>query len=124
MERLTNQKQLILEYLRSVKNHPSAEEIFTEIRKKLPRISLATVYRNLENFAERGSALRISGEVKRYDGDISIHHHFMCQECKKVFDIFEKIRLRKFFKKAEKIGKINKGVFVQGICKKCQKENR
>ncbi|MBC7073854.1 transcriptional repressor, partial [Candidatus Parcubacteria bacterium] len=49
MERLTSQKKIILDYLKSVRTHPSAEEIFEKVRKRLPQISLGTVYRILKN---------------------------------------------------------------------------
>lgn len=121
MERLTSQKQIILEYLQSVKNHPTAEEVFEAVKKKLPRISLGTVYRNLETFYQRGLAKKIEGETKRFDGDISIHHHFICQKCKKVFDIFEKNKnLDKIFNNRLN-GFKAKEIQIHGICKNCQK---
>lgn len=123
MERLTNQKQIILEYLQDTKTHPTVEEIFIGVKKKLPRISLGTVYRNLENFHEKGLIIKIDGEVKRFDGDISDHHHFLCRKCNKAFDIFEKeFDVKKIIKKAKKIGNIEHGgICVSGICLKCQK---
>ncbi|KKP64295.1 MAG: Transcriptional regulator, Fur family [Candidatus Moranbacteria bacterium GW2011_GWF2_34_56] len=75
LERITNQKQIILNYLEKNKSHPSAEEVFLNVKKILPRISLATVYRNLEQFAQTGKILEINGATKRFDGDISDHQH-------------------------------------------------
>lgn len=124
MERLTSQKQIILEYLQSVKTHPTAEEVFEEVKKKLPRISLGTVYRNLENFSKKGLAKKIEGEIKRFDGDTNIHHHFICQSCKKVFDIFEDKKnrdLEKILSKKLK-GFKSSEVYICGICKDCQKK--
>ncbi len=127
MERITNQKQIILDYIQSVKTHPTAEEVYIAVRKKLPRISLGTVYRNLEKFAKNGIILEIKGEIKRFDGDISEHQHFICNQCENVFDIFEDktILNKNILKKIDKIGKAKKyDFYIYGICKKCQKNNK
>ncbi|MCX7779038.1 MAG: transcriptional repressor [Patescibacteria group bacterium] len=119
-EKLTSQKKLILDYLRSVKTHPSAKEIFKTIRKKLPRISLSTVYRILNNLKEKNQIFEIPIETSRFDGDLSPHAHFICQKCRKIFDIFEKLpslRIKKI-----KIGFVkNYQIYFYGLCQKCQK---
>lgn len=118
MERTTSQKKIILDYLMSVKTHPSVEDVYLAVRKKLPRISLGTVYRNLRSLKEKGQIQEISSEVSHYDGDISPHSHFVCEKCRKIFDVFDKVDLSK----KTKVGKIkNYQVYYYGICKKCQK---
>lgn len=124
MERITCQKKAILDYLKSVKTHPSAEEIFQEVRKKLPRISLGTVYRILKNLKEKGEILEIPTEVSRFDGDTSPHAHFICQKCKKIFDVSDECQECKIIKsKKLKVGKFkNYQVYFYGICRECQKK--
>ena len=118
-ERLTSQKQLIVDYLKSVKNHPSAETIFKQVRKKLPRISLATVYRILNNLKQREEILEIPSEQRRYDGNTSSHSHFICQCCKNISDVFDKCHILKT--KKTKVGKIKKyQIYFYGECKNCQ----
>ena len=121
--RATKQKEVILEYLKSVKNHPTAEDVYIGVRKKLPNISLGTIYRNLDKFSKDGEVLALQGEVKRFDGDISFHNHFTCENCGRVFDIFEKNDTKSFkdiTKKAKKIGRIkNCQINFSGICNKC-----
>ena len=119
-ERITNQKKIILEYLKSIKTHPSAEMVYLVVRKKLPRISLSTVYRILKNLKEKGEILEISVDgVSHYDGEISPHAHFVCQRCKKIFDVFEKWVILKY--KKLKVGKINTyQIYFYGSCKNCQ----
>ncbi len=87
--RLTSQRQVILEELRKVKSHPTANDICDMVRKRLPRIGLGTVYRNLDLLAGRGiiKKLEVGGEQKRFDGDISQHYHIRCVECGCVEDI-------------------------------------
>lgn len=123
-ERLTSQKQIILDYLKSVKMHPTAEVIYSAVRKKLPRISQGTVYRILNNFKDKGDAQIISVKgITHFDGDISSHAHFVCEECDKVFDVFDVCSLCDILnKKRLKVGKINHfKINFYGICNKCKK---
>ena len=116
-ERITSQRKIILDYLKSVKTHPSVEEVYLAVRKKLPQISLGTVYRNLNILKEKGQIQEIFCEVSHFDGDISPHSHFVCEHCGGIFDIFEKFN----FPKKTKVGKIkNYKVYYYGLCKKCQ----
>jgi Fur family ferric uptake transcriptional regulator len=88
--RLTSQRQVIIEELEKVKSHPTANEIHDIVRKRLPRIGLGTVYRNLELLAGKGiiKKLEVGGEQKRFDGDTSPHYHIRCVKCNRVEDIF------------------------------------
>ena len=85
---MTRQRQVILEELRKVDTHPSADEIYEMVRKRLPRISLGTVYRNLEILAESGEIqkLELGCSLKRFDGVASDHYHIRCLECDRVTD--------------------------------------
>lgn len=124
LERITNQKQLILDYLITAKTHPSAEEIFYEVKKYLPRISLGTIYRNLENFVQKKIIKEIPGEIKRFDADLSIHHHFICKSCKNVFDLNNfSLDINDIENKTREIGFFDDYKFlIYGICKKCNKK--
>lgn len=70
-------------------SHPTADELYARVRKRLPRISLATVYRNLEMLSDNGviQELDTTGKLKRFDGDPSKHTHIVCVNCGKVDDI-------------------------------------
>ncbi len=85
----TAQREAILKELRSVKSHPTADELYAMLRIKMPNISLGTVYRNLEQMSLVGiiRKLEIAGKQKRFDGDLSIHHHMRCTECGAVTDL-------------------------------------
>lgn len=82
------QRETILNVLRGTKSHPTAEWVYAETRKTLPKISLATVYRNLNRLAERGEIVRIEGAFlkDRYDGDLTPHAHAVCENCGAVRD--------------------------------------
>jgi len=121
-ERLTSQKQIITDYLMSVKTHPTAEQVYLAVRKKLPRISQGTVYRILNGFEEKGLVQTIPAEGKtHFDGDISSHTHFICEKCSNVYDVFDTCsKCKKLENKKTKVGKIkNFKIYLYGICKKC-----
>ena len=84
--RMTNQREMILRELRSSKQHLSADELFEKVKKIMPRISLATVYRNLEILSEAGMIrkLEVSGRQKRFDYDVEEHDHIYCVVCHRV----------------------------------------
>lgn len=86
--RMTRQRRVILEELRRKNNHPSADELYERVRVRLPRISLGTVYRNLEILTELGEiqTLELSGSMKRFDGVPSKHYHIRCVRCGRVDD--------------------------------------
>ncbi len=87
--RLTTQRQIILEELGKVTSHPTANEVYDMVRKRLPRIGLGTVYRNLELMAESGIILKleVGGTQKRFDATVDPHYHIRCLSCGKVDDI-------------------------------------
>lgn len=121
MERITAQKETILNYLKSVDTHPSAETVYDEVKKKLPRISRGTVYRNLKNLKRKGEIQEISSGIAYFDGDIASHAHFICKKCHKIFDIFDICKECGVLKrKKTKVGRINNyQISFYGYCQKC-----
>lgn len=85
--RRTPQRDIILDYLKNSREHPTAELVYEKVKEKLPSISLATVYRNLNMLAAKGEITRIDiGHEAHFDGDTSSHLHFICKKCKKIYD--------------------------------------
>jgi Fur family ferric uptake transcriptional regulator len=86
--RMTRQRRVILEELRKENIHPTADMVYEMVRKRLPRISLGTVYRNLEILTSLGEiqTLELSGSQKRYDGIPQKHYHIRCMNCDRVDD--------------------------------------
>lgn len=89
LQRNTRQRQVILEELQKLCSHPTAAELHEIVRERLPRISLGTVYRNLDLLAKQGliRKLEISGSEKRFDGTVDEHYHVRCVECGKLDDL-------------------------------------
>ncbi|MEN6437970.1 MAG: transcriptional repressor [Syntrophobacter sp.] len=87
--RLTRQRQIILEEMRRMRPHPNACELYDAVKSRLPHISLATVYRNLEILSEKGFVRKIitSGRQKRFDINAGAHYHAHCILCGTIVDI-------------------------------------
>jgi Fur family ferric uptake transcriptional regulator len=90
---MTKQRAVILDALRIVRTHPTADEIYSMVRKRLPRISLGTVYRNLDILAASGEILRLerAGAQKRFDGFPIPHQHVLCRKCGRVGDVLSPV---------------------------------
>lgn len=89
-KRATRQLEAVYTALQGDPTHPFADEIYRRVRKKLPRISLATVYRNLQRLVEDGKirTIVLGERVARYDPETSDHDHFICESCGRVIDLF------------------------------------
>lgn len=123
-ERITSQKKIILDYLKGVTSHPSAEEIYKQVKKKLPRISQGTVYRVLNNLKEKGDVNDIpAAGASRFNGDTAPHAHLICLNCHRIFDILDVCSACSVLKnKRVKVGRIkNYKIYFYGICKHCEK---
>ena len=83
---MTRQRKTVLDVLKGMDTHPTADEIYDRVKQKLPRISLGTVYRNLEVLSELGEIqiLELSGSLKRFDWDPHKHYHIRCIRCDRV----------------------------------------
>ena len=85
----TTQKQAIFDWVRNSESHPTAQEVFEEVKKDLPQISFATVYRNLNALAKDGliKEVQFVDNVKRYEGRTEPHQHFICKDCDRIIDM-------------------------------------
>lgn len=124
LRRTTKQRRIILEELKKVKTHPTADSLFRTVRRKLPSISFGTVYRNLNLLKDEGQILELAyGKYScRYDGDTKNHYHFFCLKCEKVFDLDEPI-LKDLDKKVSRKSGMNikyHRVDFYGYCKDCK----
>jgi len=88
--RSSKQRQAILETLARQQSHMSAEEIYQTVKMLQPKISLGTVYRNLEVLTETGRTYRTSftdGKARYELASIGHHHHLVCMKCGEIEDI-------------------------------------
>src|SRR5207249_9338925 len=88
--RRTRQLEQVFEALKGDHTHPFAHEIYRRVHQRLPRISLATVYRNLHSLVEEGKirTLLLDGQGARYDPETREYDHFVCERCGRVDDFF------------------------------------
>lgn len=85
----SRQRELIFNYLKNTKAHPTAEMVYADLKKEHPNLSLATVYRNLNQMCEAGMVRRlcVANSPDRFDATVAEHHHLVCSNCAKVLDI-------------------------------------
>ena len=85
----SKQREMIMEFLMTRKDHPTADTVYMNVRQQNPNISLGTVYRNLTLLADTGEILRlrVGDGVDHFDADTSPHYHFICSKCGSVIDL-------------------------------------
>ncbi|MBX3028149.1 transcriptional repressor [bacterium] len=88
-QRATRQLAAIYGVLVASRDHPTAEQVFRRVRDTLPRVSLGTVYRNLDKLREQGRlrVVRLASGEAHYDAIVSAHDHFVCERCHTVLDL-------------------------------------
>ncbi|MDW5264987.1 transcriptional repressor [Edaphobacter sp.] len=121
---VTHQRQVLYEVMQGMSGHPSPEEVYVRVKKKIPAISLATVYKNIHLFVESGVFRKMSmhhGSV-RVEMNNEAHHHMVCSHCKAITDIGER-ELGLVSKRTRLPGGFlveRYAVDVIGLCPKCQ----
>jgi len=120
--KITPQRTVIFSVLSGMKTHPSASEVYEKINKDHPNISFDTINRNLIMFSQAGviQSAESSSGVKRFDGQLHVHHHFICLNCNKIIDFEDSFLDDVELPEEVKDSKIfNKRVVLSGICKEC-----
>jgi Fe2+ or Zn2+ uptake regulation protein len=122
--RRTRQREVVLEAVRSTMEHPTADWVYRRARRRIPTISLGTVYRNLKQLAEAGLIREIhaGGQTTRFDGNTGPHHHVRCIGCGRVQDLEMPLDLRRERAAARALDfeVVGHQVEVQGICAECR----
>jgi len=121
--KLTPQRLAILDYLKDNCDHPSAETIYKEIRKRFSTMSLATVYNTLETLRKNGKILELTIDPakKRFDPGIEPHHHLICIRCKKIIDIHMDYSLHIPNEKKRGFELMGNHIEFYGVCPECKR---
>lgn len=122
--RMTRQRQVIMEELRATDQHPSADDLHGRVKQKLPRISLGTVYRNLEILTELGEiqTIALAGSLKRFDGIPHNHYHMRCAHCDRLVDAPMEVidSLERALQEKTEFRILDHQLEFTGICPDCQ----
>lgn len=124
MKNYSRQREAILNEIQCRCDHPTASQIYEGVRKKIPNISLGTVYRNLALLVENGDILSVSvGDgVEHFDSDISFHLHQHCRNCGAIIDVKASEGELKQFSQYDGFTPETSVCVVYGICKNCSQK--
>lgn len=124
MNNYSKQREIILNVIKNMYNHPTAEEIYMEVHKVNSRISKSTVYRNINILVDNGNIRKISMPFgsDRYDYFHKVHNHIVCERCGKVFDFeceipteLQEAVSSQLYKKIN----LTDSIKINGICNEC-----
>ena len=118
----TAQRIAILGFMRENPVHPTAETVYEALRDKVGSLSLTTVYNTLKLFVEHGlvSMLTIDDTFRCFDGNVEMHTHLMCRNCKKIIDLPMPQEVASFLEEIEDFEADEVQLYVKGICKECK----
>lgn len=124
--RNTIQRDVTLQAVRSLKNHATADEIYTYVSQEHPRIGKGTIYRNLNILAEEGKIrkLEIPGGPDCFDHNCTDHHHMRCVRCGRVFDVDLKPlpKLDDLVQDPQGMEFHDYHILFKGVCPNCKKQ--
>jgi Fe2+ or Zn2+ uptake regulation protein len=125
-QRRTLQLAAVFEAVRAAHDHPTVDEVHQRVRRKLPRVSLGTVYRNLQKLEQqrRVRPLHLSGRAVRYDVMTEEHDHFVCEECGQLTDLARRVRGRPRRRLAAGFAVRASTMTLYGVCPSCNREAR
>lgn len=117
----SRQRELVREAVERSSIHPTADEVYQEVRKREPTISLATVYRNLNQLSENHMIRRVvvPGDSDHFDHTLEEHEHMICTKCGCVVDIWPRSSLRELFSDMKEAQITGYDLTLYGICKDC-----
>jgi Fur family peroxide stress response transcriptional regulator len=124
MRRNTNQREAILKILINTRSHPTADDIYDEVREEIPNISKGTVYRNLQVLQEMGQVreLNLDGTKSRFEVATASHYHFRCENCGRLLDLDVPINkeLDREIAKQTGLSISHHQLEFRGLCHSCQ----
>jgi Fe2+ or Zn2+ uptake regulation protein len=125
--RRTRQLAAVYEVVSAAHDHPTAETVHARVRRKLPHVSLGTVYRNLQKLAatQQVRMVQLADRAVRYDGMLEAHDHFLCERCGMVTDLVRRGRTRPDWSALRRAGYEVGGhtLTFYGCCPKCRDAN-
>lgn len=119
----TIQRFVIFETLIERAEHPTADLLFEQVKQKLPGLGRDTVYRTLNSLTEMGLVRKLTmpGGATHFDGDVSAHHHFLCQRCDRIFDMnWPEFNRLPWPESVLQLGRPHQAsVLITGVCRAC-----
>jgi Fur family peroxide stress response transcriptional regulator len=122
---MTVQRRAIFEALLDRQDHPTIDQVYEDVKDRIPGVSRTTVYRTLETFVDLGVSRKTShvAAMARFDGNVDHHHHLVCVRCDKVVDFDDPVLSRVPLPDTRRTGFeiVDFSVYLEGLCPDCKK---
>jgi len=121
--RATPQRLAVYMELKRAKDHPCIETVTNRVRRRMPTVSFDTVYRTLLSLADLGlvDVVEGFGGSKRFDGDLSAHHHFRCTRCQRIEDFasdyYSAVEVPEDVREQFHVSR--QRILLEGLCRRC-----
>lgn len=125
--KFSKQREMILQQVKNYPIHPTAEQVYTALKKDNPNLSLGTVYRNLNMLSDMGILLKlhIADGSDRFDGRTDNHYHMICTKCERVYDVelnsLDGLADIIYSKDGHRLSRIT--LNLSGVCRECLSDN-
>jgi Fur family peroxide stress response transcriptional regulator len=125
--KITPQRTAIFRILTTARNHPTADNVYQEIKTLFPNISFDTVNRTLLTFAEAGmiEVIESNGHCRRFEPNLTAHHHFYCMDCGEITDFFcrdyDELAVPEDISRRFHV--TGKRMVIKGLCDKCMQQH-
>lgn len=123
--KFSKQRELILNTILENRVHPTADFIYTYLKKDNPNLSLGTVYRNLSQLVEHGFIRKVSipGYPDKFDGNLNNHYHLICEQCGEIYDLDSKVLDNLNITLSNELGidVTASNITLKGVCNNCKK---
>lgn len=121
------QRLALIDYLLTHRTHPTVDEMYEALHPSIPTLSRTTIYNTMKLFVDHGIALSIAIDEKmlKFDGDVSLHAHFLCLECNKLYDISVDESLAQELKNIDDNKIVNDVMlYYKGYCENCMNNKK
>jgi Fur family peroxide stress response transcriptional regulator len=122
---VTAQRRTVFEMILDREDHPTADQVYEQVRRRLPTISRTTVYRVLDGLVGLGLITRIChpGSAARFDPKVHQHHHLVCLYCERIIDLEEQRLNRVAWPDVRRYGFEIRDYYIhfRGVCARCRK---
>lgn len=125
---ITIQRRAIFEAMLERDDHPTADQVYETVQRRIPQISRMTVYRILTTFVQLKLITKIChpGSSARFDAMVAQHHHLVCLQCERIMDLAEERLNQVAWPDVRRYGFLieNYHIHFRGLCARCRRQSK